>query len=94
MKSEIEIRVLQEANYVIETKETVRNVAKFSGVSKSTVHYDLTVRLQKIDSEKWKMVAKILQKNLSLRHIRGGLATKKKYEKIAKNTRKNTQKRG
>ncbi|MBP3495387.1 MAG: sporulation transcriptional regulator SpoIIID [Clostridia bacterium] len=69
------------ANYLIENKTTVRNTAKFFGISKSTVHKDITEKLSKINYGLFLEVEKILQINKSERHIRGGAATKKKYLK-------------
>ena len=72
-------RAISLANYMIENKSTVRQAAKIFGVSKSTVHKDLTERLENIDSSLAIEVRKILDLNKSERHIRGGMATKGKY---------------
>ena len=72
-------RAISLANYMIENKSTVRQAAKIFGVSKSTVHKDLTERLENIDSSLAIEVRKILDLNKSERHIRGGMATKEKY---------------
>ena len=72
-------RVLKEANYIIKTGYTIREVAKEFKVSKSTVHKDLSERLKKINKEKYKEVENILKYHLNIRHIRGGESTKKKY---------------
>lgn len=77
----IERRVISIAEYIIETKDTVRGAAKKFGVSKSTVHKDMTSRLEKIDPILSKDVRKILDINKKERHIRGGMATKMKYKK-------------
>lgn len=79
MREDIEQRIIDEANYIIDTGDTVRGAAKVFHFSKSTVHKDVTERLLKIDKELYKKVKKVLEKNLSERHIRGGLATKRKY---------------
>lgn len=81
MKGYIEERVVDVARYIIEENATVRQAAKQFGISKSTVHKDLTAadRLVKINPALAKDVRKILDVNKSERHIRGGLATKKKY---------------
>ena len=76
----IEERAVKLAHYIIETKETVRSTAKTFGISKSTVHKDVTERLKKINPVLAREVRKILNKNKAERHIRGGLATKLKYE--------------
>lgn len=72
-------RVLEIASYIIETKATVRQAAKIFGVSKSTVHKDMTERLPEINPEKAKLVKKVLEFNKAERHIRGGRATRRKY---------------
>ncbi len=74
------------ARYLIEQQSTVRSTAAAFGVSKSTVHKDITVRLRKIEPALYAEVAEVLACNKSERHIRGGNATKKKYES-AKNTK-------
>lgn len=74
-------RVIDISNYIIETKHTVREAAKVFGISKSTVHKDCTERIFEIDKNLNNEVKKVLQTNLSERHIRGGEATKKKYLK-------------
>lgn len=68
------------ARHIIENNSTVRATAKKFGISKSTVHKDITEKLRKENPELFKAVRKILDLNKSERHIRGGLATKKKYE--------------
>ncbi len=66
--------------YIIDTGATVRATAKVFKISKSTVHKDVTERLFYIDRELYKQVDAVLQKNKSERHIRGGLATRRKYK--------------
>ncbi len=79
------------AQYLIEKKSTVRSAAAVFGVSKSTVHKDVSVRLAMIDPALHREVQKILATNKSERHIRGGNATKLKYETAKKmKTLKNT----
>lgn len=68
--------------YIVEKKATVRAAAKAFGVSKSTVHKDLTEKLPHISSGLYKEVKNILEKNKRERHIRGGMATKHKYEEL------------
>ncbi len=75
-------RVLEEANYIIQTGKTVREIASLFKVSKSTVHKDLHERLLKIDKEKYKNVEDILKYHIDIRHIRGGESTRKKYLNI------------
>lgn len=81
MKNNLESRVIKLAEYMISKKATVRSTAKFFGVSKSTVHKDMSERLQKINSSLYTEVKKILEINKAQRHIRGGFATKNKYAK-------------
>ncbi len=75
-------RVLEEAKYIIKTKETIREIAKIFRVSKSTVHKDLRDRLIRIDIKLSEEVEKILKYHMDIRHIRGGESTKKKYLKL------------
>ena len=79
MKEYIEERAIQIANYIIESNATVRQTAKTFGVSKSTVHKDVTDRLMQINPALAKQARQVLDVNKSERHIRGGLATKEKY---------------
>ena len=79
MKDYIEQRVLDIAQYIIESGATVRKTADVFKVSKSTVHKDVSERLEKIDISIWEQVKTILDKNKAERHIRGGIATKMKY---------------
>ncbi len=80
MKSvSIEERSVILAHYIIETKDTVRGAAKKFGISKSTVHKDVSERLKKINPALAKEVRVVLDENKAERHIRGGLATKRKY---------------
>ncbi|MFI3129479.1 MAG: sporulation transcriptional regulator SpoIIID [Bacillota bacterium] len=81
MKEYIKARILEVADYIIETGKTVRETAKVFDVSKSTVHKDMSERLCDIDYDRYKKVARVLKYNLQVRHIRGGLATQKKYQK-------------
>ena len=79
MKEYIEERVLGTANYIIESKATVRDAAKKFGISKSTVHKDITERLSQLNPALASQVRAVLDVNKSERHIRGGMATKEKY---------------
>lgn len=72
------------ATYLVENKTTVRGVAKEFGVSKSTVHKDITDNLQKRNKTLYSKVKQILEQNKNERHIRGGEATKQKFLKIKK----------
>ena len=79
MKDYIEERAVEIAGYIVETKATVRQAAKKFGISKSTVHKDVTERLLQINPALAAEARKILDINKSERHIRGGMATKEKY---------------
>lgn len=81
MEDNIEKRACDLAVYMIETGATVRAAAGHFGISKSTVHKDLTQRLKQQNHALYLQVRQILDKNKSERHIRGGMATKRKYEK-------------
>ena len=81
MREDIVDRIVEEANYIADTGATVRAAAKVFNISKSTVHKDVTDRLYHIDKGLYKKVKKVLNINLSERHIRGGEATKRKYAK-------------
>ena len=80
----IEERAVKIAHYILETKETVRSTAKTFGISKSTVHKDVSERLRKINPALANDVRVILDKNKAERHIRGGMATKLKYSNLKK----------
>ena len=84
MKDYIEERVLELAGYIIETGATVRAAAKKLRISKSTVHKDITERLLEINPGLAAQVKTVLDNNKAERHIRGGLATKEKYQHTAK----------
>lgn len=75
--------MIKEAEYIIGERATVRSTAKVFGVSKSTIHHDLTTRLGFLDEDLYEKVKKRLNVNLSERHIRGGLATREKYRKLS-----------
>ena len=79
MNKNIVKRDLNEANYIIDTKKTVREIAKVFNVSKSTVHKDLHERLFDINNNLYLEVEKILKYHTDIRHIRGGQSTKEKY---------------
>lgn len=80
MKPDIEERAVRLAQYVIETGATVRAAAKQFGVSKSTVHKDVTERLKRLDPALWQQAKTVLEQNKAERHIRGGIATRRKYK--------------
>ncbi len=79
MKGIVEDRAVELGEYILEHKVTVRAAAKKFGISKSTVHKDVSQRLQQIDRALYREVKRILEINKAQRHIRGGLATRRKY---------------
>lgn len=81
MKGRIQSRTIELGDYITKTNATVRDAAKVFGISKSTVHKDVTERLKLIDLTLYHSVRLVLECNLAERHIRGGTATKAKYQK-------------
>ena len=79
MTGNLEDRACKLAVYMIETGATVRTAAKHFGISKSTVHKDLTQRLRQYNRVLYEQVRLILEENKAQRHIRGGMATREKY---------------
>lgn len=77
--SSIEERALELASYIINTRDTVRGAATKFGISKSTVHKDVTERLEHINPTLFSAVKLILEEHKDERHIRGGIATREKY---------------
>lgn len=84
MNELVEKRAVALAQYIVETKATVRTAAKRFDVSKSTVHTDVSLRLGEIDLELYEKVRAVLDENKAERHIRGGNATREKYKKAHK----------
>ena len=82
MKEGSEARAIVLGEYILDTGATVRATAKVFKVSKSTVHKDVTERLERQDPELYSRVKGVLEKNKQERHIRGGLATKEKYDSL------------
>lgn len=85
MKDYIEERAITFAEYIIENKATVRDTARKFNISKSTVHKDVAERIWEINKTLARQVEKVLSENKADRHIRGGIATKHKYEEIKRN---------
>ncbi|MGI6702237.1 MAG: sporulation transcriptional regulator SpoIIID [Christensenellales bacterium] len=81
MKDYIVNRVFSIANCIIDNGLTVREAAKRFNVSKSTVHSDVTNRLEKLDNELFEEVRQVLDFNFAMRHLRGGESTRKKYNR-------------
>lgn len=80
MYSDIEERACDVARFIVENRSTVRAAAKEFGISKSTVHKDITQRLEKVNPSLFDQVRVLLDTNKAERHIRGGLATRRKYK--------------
>lgn len=76
-----QLRAVEIGEYIVKNQTTVRVAAKVFGISKSTVHMDVTHKLEKIDPLLFKQVRSVLDLNKAQRHIRGGLATREKYKK-------------
>ena len=83
MKTSIDERICDLANYILENGATVRAAAARYGVSKSTVHKDVTQRLYALDRAMYMRVQAVLARNKAERHLRGGMATKQKYARMA-----------
>lgn len=80
MKGIVEERAVELGEYIIQSKATVRSAAKKFGVSKSTVHKDVSERLKLVNPQLYKKVKEVLEINKAQRHIRGGIATRNKYK--------------
>ena len=80
---EADDRAVRLGEYIVESGATVRGAAKVFGISKSTVHKDVTERLEHIDVPLWKEVKEVLERNKAQRHLRGGAATRRKYLELA-----------
>ena len=81
MEDYVKERVIEVANYIIDSKATIRETAKVFKVSKTTIHNDVTIRILKVKPDLRKAVKEVLDQNLQERAIRGGMATKLKYQK-------------
>ena len=82
MREEVRLRVLQAAEHILETGATVRACAVRFGVSKTTIHKDMRDRLPRVDEKLCKQVDAVLKRNLSERHLRGGDATRQKFQRL------------
>ena len=80
MKGFVEQRAVELGEYIIQSKATVRKTAKKFGISKSTVHKDVSERLKKVNPQLDRKVKSVLEINKAQRHIRGGMATRRKYK--------------
>lgn len=83
MNDMTQLRAVEIGEYIVKNQTTVRVAAKAFGISKSTVHMDVTDKLEKIDPMLFRRVRGVLDVNKAQRHIRGGLATREKYKKEA-----------
>ena len=83
MRENMEQRARDLAVYIIEHQTTIRATARHFGISKSTVHKDLTERLEKVNHGLYVQVKKVLEVNKAERHIRGGMATREKYRRAS-----------
>ena len=79
MTKNVESRCIELGEYIVENKTTVRQTAKVFGISKSTVHKDISERLPQFNRRLYLQVKEVLEVNKAQRHIRGGIATRKKY---------------
>ena len=82
MREEVRLRVMQAAEHILETGATVRACAAKFGVSKTTIHKDMRDRLPLMDEELCAQVDAVLKKNLRERHLRGGVATREKFQRL------------
>ena len=82
MRKDIDQRACELAVYLLEHRSTVRGAAKHFGISKSTVHKDLTQRLPRVNRDLFLQTQELLARNKAERHLRGGAATKQKYERV------------
>lgn len=80
MKGFVEQRAVELGEYIIQIKATVRKTAKKFAISKSTVHKDVSERLKKVNPQLYRKVKSVLEINKAQRHIRGGMATRRKYK--------------
>lgn len=80
MRDHIRRRVVEISQYIVTTRATVRQAAGIFGVSKSTVHKDVTERLPRVNKDLARQVKRVLEQNKAERHIRGGEATRRKYQ--------------
>ena len=80
MKGFVEQRAVELGEYIIQSKATVRKTAKKFGISTSTVHKDVSERLKKVNPQLYREVKSVLEINKAQRHIRGGMATRRKYK--------------
>ena len=83
MEKHIKERIYKEANYLLKTNKTLRQLAKIFNLSKSSIHKDLKERLKSVDINLYHKVQIVFQNHIKTRHLKGGESTKKKYQKKA-----------
>lgn len=86
MNKEVLKRVEEVSDYILQTKNTIRETAKNFNVSKSTIHKDINERLKEIDLKKYKEIDLIFKQHIKVRHILGGQSTKRKYQQLRLNS--------
>lgn len=84
MNKEVIKRVEEVSDYIIETKNTIRETAKIFKVSKSTIHKDIQERLKEVNPKKFHIIEEIFKEHIKIRHILGGQSTKMKYQRLKK----------
>ncbi len=77
--------IIEQAQFIVDTKSTIRSAAKVFGISRTNLHVHVTKELEKIDLMLYEDVRKVLDENKAQRHVRGGQATKEKYRKLKEN---------
>lgn len=82
MIEDISLRVIEEGKYIIKENTTIRKCASHFGISKSTVHNDISIKLKELNPRLYSKVRIVIENNKKVRHIRGGLATKEKYKRL------------
>lgn len=87
MRDDLVERILNVANHILKTHDTIRKTAKIYGYSKSTVHNDVSIRLAKVNFDLYQKTKKVLDENFAEKHIRGGQATKRKYQELEESVR-------
>ena len=87
MNKDLERRVIEEANIIVNTKITLRELARKIGYSKSTIHKDMQERLKDIDQDLYESVQEVFKEHIETRHYLGGMATRKKYKTLGINKR-------
>ncbi len=82
MKEDLVERIMNVANHILKTHDTIRKTAKIYGYSKSTIHHDVSIKLKNIDFNLYQRTKQVLDENFAEKHIRGGEATRKRYKEL------------